>query len=140
MKFQDSDFEERYNRMWNKIAVSADVQIRQLFGAKGFFSEQQTNYYQLLANYAQAAKNIVNNLSRQSSMFDDKEYVEGYMIATLQSIYKDFSQYKPRIAGRYGEHSSCVDLINKTLEWVESFGLKLENLSESDDEMTIAFH
>ncbi|HAT8174208.1 TPA: lpg1171 family Dot/Icm T4SS effector, partial [Legionella pneumophila] len=121
------------------IAVSADAQIRQLFGAKGFFSEQQPNYHQLLVNYAQAAKNIVDNLNRQSPMFDDKEYVEGYMIATLQSVYKDFSQYKPRIAGRYGEHSSCVELINKTLDWVQSFDLKLENLSESDDEMKITF-
>lgn len=139
MRFQDSDFGERYNTMWNKIAVSADAQIRQLFGAKGFFSEQQPNYYQLLVNYAQAAKNIVDNLNRQSPMFDDKEYVEGYMIATLQSVYKDFSQYKPRIAGRYGEHSSCVELINKTLDWVQSFDLKLENLSESDNEMKITF-
>lgn len=87
MRFQDSDFEERYNTMWNKIAVSADAQIRQLFGAKGFFSEQQPNYYQLLVNYAQAAKNIVDNLNRQSPMFDDKEYVEGYMIALLSNRY-----------------------------------------------------
>lgn len=61
------------------------------------------------------------------------------MIATLQSVYKDFSQYKPRITRRYGEHSSCVELINKTLKWVQSFDLKLENLSESDDEMKITF-
>ncbi|HAT8622203.1 TPA: beta-glucosidase [Legionella pneumophila subsp. pneumophila] len=139
MRFQDSYFEERYNTMWNKIAVSADVQIRQLFGAKGFFSEQQPNYHQLLENYAQAAKNIVDNLNRQSPMFDDKEYVEGYIIATLQSVYKDFSQYKPRITGRYGEHSSCAELINKTLKWVQSFDLKLENLSESDDEIKMTF-
>lgn len=139
MKFKDSRLEERYNVMWNKFAVPADVQIRQLFGAKGFFSEQQPNYYQLLSNYTHAAKNIVANLRRQSSMFEDQDYVNDYLISTLSSIYNDFSQYRPRLSGRYDVQSDCVKLIDETMEWAKSFGFDMEKTIESDEDSALHF-
>lgn len=113
MKFKGSSFEERYNMKWNMEAVPADEKIRKMLSSRGFFRFDVETCINSINQYALAAKNIINNLVRQSDSFEDLDYVNEYMEATLNSIHTDFDNYRSVLVRRVSVDSSAVALIDQ---------------------------
>jgi superfamily II RNA helicase len=119
MKFEGSKFEERYNTVWNIEAVPADNQIKKMLSSRGFFQFNAESCVHSIQQYGFAAKNIINNLLRQYNSFDDVEYVNGYLEATLNAIHSDFEKYRGALVQRVSADCSAValiDQINRDLE------------------------
>ncbi|KTD43351.1 hypothetical protein [Legionella quateirensis] len=125
MKFQDSKFEMRYNELWNQYAVNTDNLIKSTSGGKGtgIFVLDEARYVVLISQYAFAATNIVNNLIRQATspgFFEDMDYVNAYLISTIENTFADFDEYRGLLGRRYGQVSRGVTLINESLESLSS--------------------
>lgn len=113
MKFEGSKFEERYNTVWNTEAVPADNQIKKMLSSRGFFCFDTESCIRSINQYGFAAKNIINNLIRQYNSFEDVNYVDGYLEATLDAIHSDFEKYRGALVLRVSADCSAVALIDQ---------------------------
>lgn len=120
MIFKGSNFEERYNSVWNSYAVSADSRLNRLLNAKGLFSPQPSNFLEYLNQYKNGAITIVENLQRQAEMFEDQDYIKEYLNATIANTKDDFQNYRTALSRLYGEGSACVIFIDETIKWLNS--------------------
>lgn len=115
MKFLNSKLEERYNDLWNGNAVPADTRLRSMLMGQGFFAVDVLTVSKLLNQYAFTSKNIIHNLIRQSYLFEDKDYINGYLNETLINTAQDFAEYKAALVRHFGVDSDPVKLIEGTI-------------------------
>ncbi len=92
MKFENSNFEERYNDYWNRNVVTLDTTIRSCSLGLNLF-EVRSNVLELIETYQQHISNLLSNLTRQVYLFEDKEYVQKYIKNTVNQAIEDLSFY-----------------------------------------------
>ncbi|MCW8397590.1 hypothetical protein OQJ26_02160 [Legionella sp. PATHC038] len=110
MKFENSLFEERYNEYWNRNVVVLDTIIRNI-NMQNLFANR-ANVGDLIKSYQQHVLNMLSNLSRQESMFEDKGYVNEYRQNTIQQAHEDLAFYSrafPEYRENIAEFLNAID-------------------------------
>ncbi len=110
-------FEERYNDYWNKNVVALDNLIRNVSLGFSLF-DNNVNIPALIEAYQQHVKNILANLARQASMFEDKEYVQQYIKNTIDQAIEDLNLYED-VFPKYKNISE---------KFIETIGLELSEV------------
>ncbi|KTC79413.1 hypothetical protein [Legionella cherrii] len=100
MKFENSLFEERFNDYWNRNVVVLDTIIRNI-NMQNLFANR-ANVGDLIKSYQQHVRNMLSNLFRQESMFEDKGYVQEYRKNTIEQAHEDLAVYS-RLFPEYQE-------------------------------------
>lgn len=120
MKFKNSQFEVRYNSLWNDEVVSPYKLLikHPEFKGKNFFSENYPSIESLLKKYCSGVINIVNNFERQMGNFQDKRISQKYLGEIKKQAIEDLDEFKAKIESRYKESSFLLSMISKTKMWL----------------------
>ncbi|WP_045105414.1 hypothetical protein [Legionella hackeliae] len=136
MKFSGK-FENQYNEFWNNVVVLAYKQIKayaKISAKPSFFSGHNytVDLNHWVNKYCDGALSLLNNLSRQLPLFDDKDNAALYLEQTKAAVVGDLTKFKTFLH----KQSIAVARIEQTLSIVNPVVVSDTEMNEVGAEFT----